>query len=558
MANEAALASLAEEMRRSGTGRPHQRRSTARNPHGHRVRRGFLIGMVVLVVLIGSGAGYTYYLAHSLNRIDVKGLNGALTTGSEAGTENILMVGSTSRCALKVQNPAYGLCSQGVNGINSDVIMILHADPSNHRLAVLSIPRDLFIPNARIGGANKVDAGLYEGLTQLTAAIEEDFGIPIQHAVSLNFDQFASVVNALGGVNMSFPMSVFDWSPAGSSGLNVEAAACVHLDGTQALEVVRSRELRYLAPGYSTSDPFLWPIDTGYELSRIRRTHEFLRVLASAVSKQGLGNPVSDLSLINSLKGDLSFDQSWSVSDMVNLVLDFHSISINSAPQLTLPVSVGPNTGYLYKGVPYGDIEFPTETQDQAAIDQVLGIGAGVDSMTGNPLPVPSTVTVSVMNGSGTYNQATDTANSLQALGFHTVGVGDSTPAATAEETVVYYGSRAPGVEAAAEAVTRSMSGAVILGYDPGRVTDGAEVTVVTGTQFTVNPPASTPSVGSTAGSTPTTAAGSPVTTLPSGSASGFAPPSPTTQTLKPWDPRACAAGTVPAQPVPNPLPPPP
>ncbi|MHB1710696.1 MAG: LCP family protein [Acidimicrobiales bacterium] len=572
MANEAALASLAEEMRRAGAGRAGRGRGgrgrpAAHSRRGHRVKRGFFIGTVVLALLIGAGAGYTYYLAHSLNRINVKGLNRALTTGSEAGTENILMVGSTSRCALKVQNKAYGLCSAGVNGVNSDVIMILHADPNHHRLALLSIPRDLFIPNARIGGANKIDAGLYEGLTQLTAAIEEDFGIPIQHAVSLNFDQFASVVNALGGVNMSFPMSVFDWSPAGSSGLNVQAAACVHLNGTQALEVVRSRELRYLAPGYSASDPFLWPIDTGYDLSRIRRTHEFLKVLATAVSKRGLGNPVSDLSLINSVKGDLTFDQSWSVTNMVNLVLDFHSININSAPQLTLPVSVGPNTGYRYKGANYGDIEFPAAVRDRAAIDQVLGIGAGVDPMTGNPLPAPSSVSVSVMNGSGTANQAIDTANALAALGFHTVGVGNSTPAATAQETVVYYGSRAPGIEAAAEAVARSMSGAVIQGYYPSRVVDGAEVTVVTGTQFAVNPPASGSSAGSSAGSpsssgaagtAPATTAGSPITVATSGSPSGFAPPTATASALKPWDPRACAPGATATQPRPNPLPPPP
>ena len=56
--------------------------------------------------------------------------------------------------------------------------MILHADPVHHRLALLSIPRDLFIPNARSTGPNKVDAGLFQGLTQLVGAIEEDFGIP--------------------------------------------------------------------------------------------------------------------------------------------------------------------------------------------------------------------------------------------------------------------------------------------------------------------------------------------------------------------------------------------
>src|SRR5271155_3249955 len=297
-----------------------------------RFRRMILISISVVVLLVGGAAGDVYYITHDLRRVDVRGLSDELTSGKEAGTENILMVGSTSRCALSVQNPAYGLCSQGVNGVNSDVIMILHANPAHHQLALLSIPRDLFIPNARSTGPNKIDAGLYEGLSQLVAAIEEDFGIPIQHAVSLNFDQSANIVDALGGINMSFPESVFD----AESGLNVQAASCVHLDGTQALQVVRARHLQYDAPGTTTSDAEYWPQEAQSDLARINRDHEFLRVLATAVAKQGLGNPITDVDLINSVKGDLTFDQSWSVSDMANLVLDFHSVSIDSVPQLTL------------------------------------------------------------------------------------------------------------------------------------------------------------------------------------------------------------------------------
>ena len=120
------------------------------------------------------------------------------------------MVGSTDRCALKTQNPIYGLCSQGVTGVNSDVVMILHLDPTAKRVSILSIPRDTFIPNARKGGANKIDAALAEGPTQLVTAIQEDFGIPIQHFVELNFDTFAGVVDALGGVNMYFPKRLHD------------------------------------------------------------------------------------------------------------------------------------------------------------------------------------------------------------------------------------------------------------------------------------------------------------------------------------------------------------
>jgi LCP family protein required for cell wall assembly len=560
VANQDGLDGLAKEMERQRSAKGAGSR-TKHSRRRRRVRRGVVIGLVVLLVVVGGGAGYTYYITHDLNRVEVRGLNGALTTGKEAGTENILMVGSTSRCALAHQNLAYGLCSEGVNGVNSDVIMILHADPQHHRLALLSIPRDLFIPNARSTGANKVDAGLFEGLTQLVAAIEEDFGIPIQHAVSLNFDQFANIVDALGGINMSFPMSVFD----ASSGLNVQAATCVHLNGTQALQVVRARHLQYKSAGTTTLDAEYWPQEAQSDLARIRRDHEFLRVLATAVAKQGLGNPLTDLNLINSVKSDLTFDQSWSVDDMANLVLDFHTIPIDSVPQLTLPVSVvidpdGAGGGLMYQGGSYGDVEFPSQSQDQAAIDQVLGIDAATDSMTGTALPPTSTVTVSVMNGSGTYNQATTTAASLAALGYHTAGVGDTSPVGDVSETVVYYGSHSDADEAAAESVVRSMTGSVIMAYDPSQVADGAQVTVVTGTQFAVKAPApaaapGTSAVGAATSSTAPTAPTAPTTTTttaPSEAAAAIAAPSAATSSLQPWDPRSCPAGASPTAPVAN------
>jgi LCP family protein required for cell wall assembly len=552
VANASGLMALGEEMKRQG-GKRSDRRHSNRSQRRRRVRKGIIIGLVVVLVLVVGGAGYAYYLTHDLHRVEVRGLSTDLTTGQEGGTENILMVGSTSRCALKVQNAAYGLCSQGVNGVNSDVIMILHADPVHHRLALLSVPRDLFILNARSTGPNKIDAGLYQGLTQLVAAIEEDFGIPIQHAVSLNFDQFANIVNALGGINMAFPVSLFD----AESGLNVQAATCVHLNGTQALQVVRARHLQYDLDTKGDYAPD-WPQENESDLARIRRDHEFLRVLATAVAKQGLGNPISDFNLITSVKSDLTFDQTWSVNDMANLVLDFHSVSIDSVPQLTLPVSVvddpdGAGGGYDFDGANYGDVEFQSQSQDQATIDQVLGIGATTNSMTGEPLPAPSTVTVSVQNGTGKYNQATTTSTALGALGFKVVGVGDVTDGGDLAETVVYYGALNPTVEAAAEAVDRSMTGAVTMAYNPSQVTDGAQVTVVTGTQFAVNAPAApaaTPGTTGAASTAPTVVA--PTTTTTPEASSNIQAPSAANTTLAQWDPRACPAGATPTAPVGN------
>jgi LCP family protein required for cell wall assembly len=525
--------------------REHKRGSHAAPKRKRSVRRRIAwIGgtlALVLVLIAGAAGGYAWYLNHEIHRIDLHNLTSSPAKGADAGTENILMIGSTDRCALKVQNPAYGLCSQGVNGVNSDVVMILHLNPANNTLSILSIPRDLFVPNARSDGANKIDAALYQGPDQLIDAIEENLGIPIQHFVELNFDSFINVVNALGGIKMYFPEPVFD----AYSGLNIQTTGCLSLNGTQALQVVRARHLQYKGPGVTTSNPNYWPQETQSDLARIRRNHEFLRVLAAAVKAKGLGNPITDQQLVAGVVGDLTVDSGFGATDMISLVLSYHNVDVNSAPQLTIPVQVDQFGNYVYKGGSYGDIEFPSEPQDHAAIDQFLGLKPNADTYSGGALPSPSSLTVSVMNGSDTYNQATDTAQSLKALGFNIGSVGDTTPVGQEAETVVYYSSKSPAELAAAQAVANSMTGEVIMADDPSQVSPGSQVTVVTGTDFSVNPPASTTpapaATGAGAAATTTLPPTTTSTTSPPGN-SAFAPATSTVTPLAPWDPRSCTA----------------
>jgi LCP family protein required for cell wall assembly len=547
-----------------GSGRRgrHGRTKPPRSRRRRRVTRALIALGVVVVLLAGAAAGYAWYLNHEVHRIAVKGLSNAPTKGVDAGTENILMVGSTSRCALKVQNPAYGLCTQGVTGINSDVVMVLHLDPANHTVSILSIPRDLFVPNARSPttklnptGANKIDAALLNGPGQLVAAIEEDFGIPIQHYVELNFDTFANVVTALGGITMYFPEPVFD----AYSGLNVQTTGCRHLNGVEALQVVRARHLQYKSPTVTASTPHTWPQENQSDLARIVRDHEFLRVLATAVAKRGLSSPTTDLSLVNAVAPQLTVDSGFSASDMVTLVLTYHGVDVNQSPQLTVPVLVANFGSYTFKGGTYGDVEFPTEPQDQSTVDQFLGVTVDANTMAGGSLPSPSSVTVSVLNGTGAATQAGTTAQALGNLGFKVVGTGDTTPVGQQSETVVTYAQKTPADEAAAELVARSLSGAVIMANGP--TTDGAQVTVTTGTDFSVNASAPAPTTTTTAakpnakakgkaGSTATTTTTAPPSTTTStttasgttGGSSAFAAPSSPDEGLSAWDPRACTA----------------
>jgi LCP family protein required for cell wall assembly len=495
---------------------------------------------LVLVLLVASFAGYLYYQTGRINHINVKNL--ASASSSPQGVENILMVGSTDRCALTVQNPAYGLCSQGVTGINSDVIMIAHLNWNTSQISLLSIPRDTFVPNARADGANKIDAALVEGPSQLVAAIEQDFAIPIQHFVELNFDTFASVVNTLGGINMYFPMPVYD----AYSGLDQTTAGCVHLNGTEALQVVRARHLQYQSSPSLGSNPANWPQEALSDIARIRRDHEFLRVLSTAVNRQGLGNPITDARLVGAVSSNLTTDPGLSTRDILNMLLQFHNVNAQSAPQYTLPVMTSTSYSYYYQGGDYGNVDFPINDPDLTTIEQFLGAAPFIDTLQNKILPPFSSITVSVLNGSGIAGQAQTTADELHAIGFQIGDVSDTTPVGDPAETVIAYNSLTPAVVAAAQSVWHTLTGQTILAYEP---TNTAPVTLVTGTSFAVNQPTTTTSTttttkprttttikGNAAPTTTTTTTTTPI------SVPGFDAPNSATTTLQPWDPRSCTA----------------
>ncbi len=181
-------------------------------------------------------------------------------------------------------------------------------------------------------GANKIDAALYEGPSQLVTAIEEDFAIPINNYVELNFDTFANVVNALGGVKMYFPIPIYD----AYSGLNIEHAGCYDLDGYHALQVVRARHLQ-IQPNPSNHEPHTWPYEALSDIARIRRTHEFLRVLAAKVASRGLSNPITDQNILTAVLPDLTVDSGFSESKMASLAENYRAHEHRQRAAVHLP-----------------------------------------------------------------------------------------------------------------------------------------------------------------------------------------------------------------------------
>ena len=504
-------------------------------------------------MLIAGGVYADYvYLGSLVHHKTVKHLQ------SSGTTENILLIGSTTRCGLKVQNPAYGTCAGGTTGVNSDIVMVAHLNPATGFASLLSIPRDLFVPNARIEGANKIDAALYEGPSQLVSAIEEDFGIPINHYVELNFDTFASVVDALGGVRMYFPTPIFD----AESGLNILHPGCYRLNGYHALQVVRARHLQ-IQPTPGNLDHATWPQEGLSDLARIRRTHEFLRVLFDEVAKRGIGNPLTDQSILTSVLPNLTVDNGFSESLMVHLASAYATTNINSIPQETYPTVGIAGNGYLYKGYGYGDVIFPVNPTGKNLINSLFQTKPSESVFTGRALPAAGSFPLVVENGAQGIDAAAPIAAGLRKAGFDLRSVGSITPVGPIAETVIWYGGTPPpakgnwhnpGLEDA-EKVLTELSGPVVMGYNPAMVAPGSLVTVVVGNGTTMTPALVAPVTTTTSKSatTTTTVPGTTTTTTvpdPAGIKSSplFGVPTATNMPLAPYDPRACnAAGTGPA-----------
>lgn len=435
--------------------------------------------------------------------------------------ENILLIGNNERIGLSPSQAKYFGTGAQVGGARSDVTMIAHLDPASHTITLLSIPRDLFMPIPGTTTLQRVDAALNLGPNQLIKTIELDLGIPIQHFVMLNFDSFQGVVDALGGVQMYFPMPVKDHV----SGLNVTTPGCHLLDGFQALQLVRSRELWYRLPDGT------WHYDGLADLSRIRRAHIFLTVVASQVKARGLSNPLTVNSLISSVVGGgrATVDSQFSEADMVSLALGFRHVNPTKTGEATLPIAYANN--FYYRGAYYGDVAFPQEPSDTKLIYATLGMAV--------PAIPPRKISLSVVNGSAIPGQEVPIARSLSSLGYKVISTSTTPSASNPSETVIYY---TPGNLAKAEVLKNSLSGAVIMGEVTSTLSD-TPLEILTGSQLGVAVKINTQvtSVSAPSSSAPSSSA-------PKASTTATSVPditSPTqinlSETPQPWDPRACS-----------------
>ena len=274
------------------------------------------IGMGVVVLGLGAAIVYGAAQLGNIPRVACSSCD-----RRDGGPMNVLVVGSDSRAPVAAEADSFGTPDM-VSGQRSDTMMVLRIEP-NRDAAVLSIPRDLWVPIAS-GGVNRINTAFERGPDNLVRTIRGALGIPIHHYVEVDFAGFRDIVRAVGGVSVYFVTPARDTV----TGLQVDRAGCTTLDGDEALAYVRSRNYETLVDGR-------WQAGGAGDLDRISRQQDFIRRVLGKV--RSVRNPITIHRLVTTGAHNVRLDKQLSAQDIEGLALRFRSLVPTALRMETVP-----------------------------------------------------------------------------------------------------------------------------------------------------------------------------------------------------------------------------
>ncbi len=377
-------------------GRRRRRRKKARRSWPERILLTAVILVVLALVGMGVGYGYVKYRFDQVTKVAVKHLKVAAV----GQPFNMLVIGSDSRALDSSSDVAH--LGPTTAGQRSDVVKIVHVDPATGQIRVLSIPRDTVVTVAgdtsQIGQYNRINATYNTGPDQLVQTIEANFGIPISHVVQVNFEGFRGAVDAIGGINLNFPVPAKD----DYTGLNITQAGCQHLNGGYSLAVARSRHYQYYQDGY-------WQTDGTSDFGRIQRQNAFLKALITQAESRY--NPLTLNAFIGAVVQGVTIDNTFTTAGLIDLAREFHAFSSASLATATLPTYSDLNSSTF---AALGDVLYVQQPDAQQTISQFLGQPPETaTSPPPDPDGVPTTVPTTVAaTGTTAPGQTTAPASS--------------------------------------------------------------------------------------------------------------------------------------------------
>ncbi len=156
--------------------------------------------------------------------------------GEASGRINILLLGAAGE-----KNAGRNL---------TDTVMVMSIDTKNKKVALLSLPRDLYVklPNTqtftKINSVYKISLNQNLGLQPIKEVVEEITSVPINYYLVVNFDGFTQVIDDIGGINITSERDIYDPRYPGPnySYETFSLSKGFHsLDGATALKYVRER-----------------------------------------------------------------------------------------------------------------------------------------------------------------------------------------------------------------------------------------------------------------------------------------------------------------------------
>ncbi|SDP24738.1 transcriptional attenuator, LytR family [Arthrobacter sp. ok909] len=227
---------------------------------------------------------------------------------------NILLIGSDSRVNARAAAAAGSASDQ-----RGDALVLIHLPADRQSIYGISIMRDLWVDIPGHGEAKINSALALGGLPLMTQTVEALLGTHIDHTVMLDFQGFAAMTDALGGVDVDIKQSF-----TGTVDDKVHFPAGVNrLNGLEALAFVRERHA--------------FP-DGDYQ--RVRNQQTFLKaVMAKMASDGGLADRDTVRKLVTTVLPHVTLDASFTPASLEDLAFSLHNTVPGHGVFFTLPTA---------------------------------------------------------------------------------------------------------------------------------------------------------------------------------------------------------------------------
>ena len=245
---------------------------------------------------------------------------------------NILLIGNDSR-------------ENGEDG-RSDAMILLSISEKTRTVQMISFLRDMYVEIPGHDGNRLNAAYAYGGPELLMETVRENFQIPVSHYVLVNFEAFANLVDAVGGVDLELTSEEVEYvngylveynqltgRPEGTDYLDTSRSGLIHLNGPQALAYTRNRYI-------------------GTDFGRTERQRKVLSAVIGELPKALLTNPQGVLDgLLSNLTTNLTR------GEFLRLTLDAGKLFTYDLQQGSVPVE-GSYQNATIRGMAVLEVDF--------------------------------------------------------------------------------------------------------------------------------------------------------------------------------------------------------